>query len=420
MTGLVQNLRDGAWVTPERARLVALALLATALIAIVWLIGTSDGLNDRLNRPLGTDFASFYAAGTLVRDGLAAFAYDPAVHFAREQAIFGGATQYYAFQYPPVFLLVSAALAQLPYLPALVVWQAATLVLYVLAIRAIVSAGGHSPLQGQAGPVWLLLALAYPAVFINLGHGQNGFLTAALFAGALAILDRRPLAAGVLIGLMIYKPQFGLMIPLVLAVTGRWRTVAAAGLTVAALIAVSLLVAGVDTWRAFMASTSFTRETLLEQGDVGFFKMQSVFAWVRMWGGPVALAYIVQGAVTLATAAALAALWLGKARYPIKAAALLIGTLLATPFSLDYDLMLVAPAIAFLAVDAMQRGAVSKNVPWEKTLLALLWIVPLIARTFPMLTSMPLGAPVMLLSFIWLLYRAFRTEAPGIIGSQAA
>ncbi|HWK96582.1 MAG TPA: glycosyltransferase family 87 protein [Pseudolabrys sp.] len=419
MAGFVQHLRDGAWVTPERTRLVALALLAPALIAIAWLIGSSDGLNDALNRPLGTDFASFYAAGTLVRDGLAAAAYNPAAHFAREQAIFGAATQYYAFQYPPVFLLVSAALAQLPYLPALVLWQAATLVLYVLAIRAIVSAGDRAPVQGVSKNLWLLLALAYPAVFINLGHGQNGFLTAALFAGALALLDRRPVAAGILIGLMIYKPQFGMMIPLVLVVTARWRVVAAAALTVAAIVAISLLVTGVDSWRAFIASTAFTRETLLEQGDVGFFKMQSVFAWVGMWGGPVALAYVVQGAVTLATAAALAILWRSKARYPLKAAALLIGTLLATPFSLDYDLMLVAPAIAFLAIDAAQRGAAPKNVPWEKTLLAALWIVPLIARTFPMFTHIPLGAPVMLLSFIWLLFRAFRVDAD-IIESQAA
>ena len=80
--------------------------------------------------------------------------------------------------------------------------------------------------------LWLLLALAFPSVLINVGHGQNGFLTAALLGGALVVLDRRPLVAGILLGLLVYKPQYGLMLPIVLAVSGRWRCFAAAAATV--------------------------------------------------------------------------------------------------------------------------------------------------------------------------------------------
>ena len=65
------------------------------------------------------------------------------------------------------------------------------------------------------------------------------------------------------------------------------------------------------------------------------------------------------------------------AAFALKAAALLIGTMLATPYSLDYDLMLLAPAIAFLAADGIERGF----APYEKTVLAALWLVPLIARS---------------------------------------
>src|SRR4029077_20364009 len=88
------------------------------------------------------------------------------------------------------------------------------------------------PLSGGdkqgADPLWLLLALAFPAVLINVGHGHNGFLTAALLGGGLVVLDRRPLPAGILFGLMAYKPQFGLMIPIALAAGGYWRSFAAA------------------------------------------------------------------------------------------------------------------------------------------------------------------------------------------------
>jgi hypothetical protein len=155
-------------------------------------------------------------------------------------------------------------------------------------------------------------------------------------------------------------------------------------------------------WRAFLDSMAFTREVVLERGDTGWHKIQSVFSWVRMWGGGVTAAYAVQGAVSLAVAVALAWLWRTSARFALKAAALLIGTLLATPYSLDYDLMLLAPAIAFLAADGLRRGF----VPWEKTLLAALWLMPLIARSVAQAALIPLAAPLMLAAFVLLLRHA--------------
>ena len=159
---------------------------------------------------------------------------------------------------------------------------------------------------------------------------------------------------------------------------------------------------GTEVWSAFLAPTKFTRTVVLEQGGTGWYKIQSVFSWVRMWGGGIALAYAVQAAVTVTIAAALAWLWRSRAAYPLKAAALLIGTLLATPYSLDYDLMLLAPAIAYLASDGFARGFGA----YEKTVLAALWIVPLVARSVPQATLIPLAVPIMLLAFAMLLRRA--------------
>ena len=247
-----------------------------------------------------------------------------------------------------------------------------------------------------------MLALAFPAVFINLGHGHNGFLTAALMGGALFMLVERPILAGVLIGCLAYKPQFGMLIPLVLIVGGHWRAFAAAAATVVVLVFGVSLAFGPEVWSAFLASTKFTREVVLEQGDTGWYKIQSVFSWVRMWGGGITLAYALQGAVTVAVAGALAWLWRSRAEFPLKAAALLIGTLLATPYCLDYDLMLLAPAIGYLALHGWRRGFGA----FEKTVLAALWIVPLVARPVPEATLVPLAVPVMLLAFGLLLRRA--------------
>lgn len=138
------------------------------------------------------------------------------------------------------------------------------------------------------------------------------------------------------------------MIPLVLAVGGRWRTMASAAATVGALAVATLLAFGVDAWNAFLGSAYFTRVIVLEQGGAGWHKMQSVFSWVRMWGGAVPLAYAAQGAIMLALAAGLAWLWRSPAAFALQAAALALAALLATPYSLDYDMMVLAPAIAFL------------------------------------------------------------------------
>ena len=464
-----QALRSGEWLTRERIRMVAAAVLIASAAGFLYLVVTATGGVDRQGRPIGTDFSNVYAAGTYVLEGDPVAPFDSVQQFARELAIFGEATQFYGWHYPPYFLFVAAALAWMPYGLALFVWQAVTLGLYLLAIKAIVSSlapllapsperggsaretrrGGVSdsaqartptrqpsavglPLSGgekeSVDYLWLLLALAFPAVLINVGHGHNGFLTAALLSGGLVILDRRPLLAGILFGLMAYKPQFGLMIPIALAAGGYWRTFAAAAATAVLLTLLTTLVFGVQVWHAFFVGAEFTRTVVLEQGDTGWHKIQSIFSWARMWGAPVPLAYAIQGAATLALAMASAWLWHGKAPYPLKAAGLCLAAILATPYTLDYDMMVLAPAIAFLAADGTARGF----GPWEKTALAALWLVPLVARTIPQLTLIPLGVPVMLAMFVLILRRAeggtlaemfgedstFRTDSPTISPSS--
>jgi alpha-1,2-mannosyltransferase len=421
MAGFLQTLRSGDWLTLERMRLWALAVLVAAASGLVYLVATSDGLIDYQGRPLGTDFSNVYAAGTYVLDGQPAAAFDPRLQQAREQAIFGASTPFYGWHYPPFFLAVAAALALLPYQLALIVWQGVTLGLYLLSVRAIIV---NSSWPGLSRPsttsfpeapqdvdarvkpghdgVWLLPALAFPAVFVNLGHGHNGFLTAALLGFALVQLDARPILSGVLFGLLAYKPQFGLMIPLVLVATGRWRTVFAATATVALLVLAATLAFGIDTWRAFFAFAEYTRAIVLETGETGWHKIQSVFSWARMWGASVPLAYAVQGAVTLGIAAALIWLWRSPVSFALKAAALCLAAILATPYSLDYDLMVLAPAIAFLAVGGLARGF----TPYEKSALAFLWIAPLIARGFAQVTLIPLGVIAMLVMLALVLRRA--------------
>jgi alpha-1,2-mannosyltransferase len=406
MGAFLDTLRTGHWLTRERMQLWGLAVLAASALGFIFLVVTSDGLNDYQGRPLGTDFANVYAAGTYAIEGRAAAPFDWPAQHAREQAIFGDNTPFYGWHYPPFFLFVAGLLALMPYALALAVWQGATLALYLgtiwIVLRGVAASAGAWPNLLTRDPLWLMLALAFPAVFVNIGHGHNGFLTAALLGAALIALDRRPMLAGILFGLIAYKPQFGVLIPLVLIATGRWRALIAAGVTVAVLALATLIAFGPEPWRAFFASAHLTRVEVLEQGGTGWHKIQSAFSMVRMWGGGVPLAYAAQGAVTVALATALTWLWRSAAAYPLKAGALIIGAILATPYSLDYDFVVLAPAIAFLAADGFARGF----GPYEKTALALLWFMPLIARTVAEHTLVPLGVPAMLFVLILALRQA--------------
>jgi hypothetical protein len=377
MTHIWQALRTGDWLTGARARGYSVILLLICTIAAAGWIALSDGLIDRNGKPIGTDFSNVYAAGRLTWQGRPAEAYDPPLQHAAEKAVFGGAeVPFFGWHYPPFFFLIAFLVAALPYAAGLALWLATSLAAYLGAIRAIL----------PRRETWLL-ATAFPAVFVNIGHGQNGFFTAALLGGALNLLDRRPWIAGLLIGLLAYKPQFGVLIPVALVAGGRWRTIGAAAATVAVLIGVSWLALGSPVWQAFFDSMHFTQTVVLEQGGTGWEKIQSAFSAVRMWGASVPAAYAVQAALGLTLAASLAWLWQSGAAFELKASALATGCLLATPYVLDYDLVVMAVAIAFFARHGLRKGFRD----YEISVLAFAWIVPLLSRAIAGATGIPLG-----------------------------
>jgi len=389
--------RTGDWLTAARARGYSLILLALCTLAFAGWIAVSDGLIDRNGKPLGTDFSNVYAAGSLTWRGRAAEAYEPTLQHAAEKAIFGGReVPFYGWHYPPFFFAVAFLVAAVPYGWGLAVWLVASFAAYLAMLRAILPRGET-----------LLIAAAFPAVFINIGHGQNGFLTAALLGGALHLLDRRPWLAGLLIGLLAYKPQFGALIPIALLAGQRWNTIGAAALTVAAMVALSFATLGGDVWHAFLESTKFTQTIVLEQGNPGWEKIQSIFSAARNFGANVPSAYAIQGALALLLAASIAWLWHSDAAFELKAAALALASLLATPYAFDYDLVVLAVAIAFFARHGLQHGF--RN--YEISLLAAAWLVPLLSRGVAGATGIPLGLTVMLTFYGFVLRRAVHDHA---------
>jgi hypothetical protein len=400
------SLRSGSWLTAERLRVYPALLLGFQAAAILALVVTSDGRHDVFGRPLGTDFAQVWVAGGEVLGGHPQEPYDVQAHVAAQRAFFGAASDVYGWHYPPYFLALAALLALMPYAGALALWQITTLPLYLAGIR------GALRRSGLCGRDILVASVAFPAVFINLTHGQNGFLTAGLFAGALLCLEKRPWLAGMLFALLVYKPQFGLVIPVALIAGGHWRALLAGTVSFIALTAANVGAFGVQTWTAFRQSLGFTRHVVLEAGNIGWEKIQSVFSAVRMLGGSVTEAYVLQAVLSASVIGAIAWLWHSRADTRLKYAALMSGALLTTPYCLDYDMVLIGPAMAFLVAHALENGF----APFERTLLAAIWFAPLLARLISKLSYIPLGPMAMITLLALILLRArkqlFEHERP--------
>lgn len=371
----MDRFANGDWLDRSVLRIVAGSLGAISLGLIGYTLATRTGTLDRWGRPIGTDFSLIWSAGRMALAGHAADVYDWAAHFAAQKATHGGAAVGFAgWHYPPPFLLVAAGLATLPYLPALVVWQGATLGA-ALAVALRICPGRDT----------LLAALAFPAVFVCLGHGHNGFLSATLLAGGLLLLERRPILAGALLGCLVYKPQLALLVPLALGVGRHWRALGGAANSAALLFVLSIVCFGWEPWFAFRVTLELTRRVVVEDGGTGWYKIVSAFSFVRMSGGSVGAAYAVQGVVAGAVAAGVAWLWWSGASLPLRAASLLVGALLATPYVLDYDTVLLGPALAFLAAHGLRHGFLR----WEKTAMAFAWFVPLAARHLAFFAGLP-------------------------------
>jgi hypothetical protein len=300
---------------------------------------TSHGwIVDAGGHPIPTDFMALWTAGQLAVKGQVLAAYDPHLRHAAQLAVvghpFGG---YFDWAYPPIFLFAVAALAKLPYAAAFLTWMALSLAFYAATIAAI--AGSYRA---------AVLALAAPWTFAVIEVGQTGFLTAALIGAVLLNLERRPLVAGALLGLLSFKPQFGLLFPLALAAGGYWRAFGWAIISVAIAFALSGVVFGFETLAAFVHQLPMSADALLSQGGVGWNKLQSLYGITRWLGGGDTAGWIAQALATAGAAAAVWILWRSHSSYNLKAAGLCAGTLLATPYVFVYELPVLAIAFAFL------------------------------------------------------------------------
>ncbi|WGS22791.1 glycosyltransferase family 87 protein [Bradyrhizobium sp. ISRA463] len=386
----------------DPAQAVACVLL---ILVSVLLFVSGDG------EPPGFDFSCFWAAGTMALDGHAASAYDwEQLHqqiVVRMQLINHVSYPYDQFPipffYPPVFFLVLAPLALLPFPIAFWVWSAAKLFCWLLVIYAI-----------RPRSAALLLALATPPIFYDMFHGQSGLLAASLFGGILLTLNRRPIFSGFLLAFLIFKPQYGILLPFVLVATRRWSIIITTVLVMLALVLLTGVTFGWDTFRAFGEAATFGTTRFHLSGGLAWYNLSSVYGLLRLVGFGYGVALSFHIAVASATVIWVVVIWSRNVCFAIQAASLLVATPLISPYFAIYDLPILAMALVFLMNANMDQVSLLSN---RRALRIGLSTIIVLGYAFPFVL-MPVG-PFMCATMIVIVWMKMRQlEASGIIISE--
>ena len=342
--------------TPANARTIPFdrfKRVGTAMAILVILVSITEFFWNAAN-PTDRDFISFWGAAQLALAGDPAAAYDQArlheVQSAVATFVNGNGMP---FPYPPAFLLLVTPFGLLPFAVSLALWSAATFAVYFVLVRRMFPQSG-----------WL--AAAFPPVFINAAIGQNAFVTAAIFIGGMLLLERRPFAAGLLLGCLVIKPQLGLLLPIALLAARQWRAIAGAAISSLGLLAVGAAVFGAAATEAWLAQMPLY-VNIGRDGLVGWHKMASVYAALRQAGAGLELAFAGHLLVAAVAAILVWRVWRSNAEAPAKAGILAAATLLASPYVFPYDAVLLVVTFFWLA----QRGAPA--LP-----LAILWCLPIL------------------------------------------
>ncbi len=202
--------------------------------------------------------------------------------------------------------------------------------------------------------------MGFPGVFANLFYGQNGFLSTIFLGGGLLLIDTYPFWGGALLGLMSYKPQLGLLIPVALVAGRRWQALLGATVAAAGLFLASLLVFGSNLWTAFWHNLHHASGVM--DSEVLWSKMPSIFAAARFTGFNYHQALLVQGIAAMGVAGAVASIWRRDQPLALRGSVLVVGALLATPYAFEYDLALLGLAFAWLGWQEYQLGRTNGQI----------------------------------------------------------
>jgi len=321
----------------DTMRLIIIATLGMYLIFIVYVcviyFSNLDGLRDFSGGDMvGRDFITFWSGGRAVLTDRAVELYQAAQYRDLLVQYFGEPLNNYYFAYPPHSLALFAPFGALPYVYGLILWTVGEL--------ALAYAASRMWFKRQDFSFWIIIG---PAAFIVLIGGQTGLWLAGIWMLALSCLDKRPILAGVLIGILTIKPQMGVLLALYLLCGGHWKAIISASVTASLMIAASLILYGFEPWRLFI------HETLPVQSDVinqpfGIFDymIHSPYKWMINLAATPKAAWMLQVPFMLFGVFALIWACLKSVDKRLIIALLSVLTFLFSPYIAIYDMTILA------------------------------------------------------------------------------
>jgi hypothetical protein len=348
------------------ATVVYFVVLASLLFKGQWVIRAGGKL-------ARIDFGYFWVSGNLAKLSDSTNVFDSSSFSAAQLTLFGpdGGPIFPYFVYPPTFLLFTYPLGLMPYLTAFAVWMVATLVLYEVAIYTIVPR-----------PAAVIIALTPCPVLLNFGLGQNVFLTAGLVGLSLAFTERRPWLCGIFLGLLTYKPQFGILFPFALLASRNSRALVSAAATSVVLGLTAAIAFGYQGWLSFIHSL-VNRQSSLGENPGSQPPLASILGFLQLAGASAYISWTAHLVAAAIVAATISAICTKPIAHSLKAAALCIGLVMITPYVLGYDLCILSIAVAFLVKDALSRGflpgeRIAMLMCWAGLILLLVPLIPII------------------------------------------
>ena len=382
----------------------SLAIRTQALLIVAWIVNaallvwfvqyalsyfeSADGLFNEDGRLTGGDFAVFWTSAVFTAQGQLFDLYNPVVFRALMADLFSHEMPNYAWVHPPQMLFFILPFGQSSYLPALAAWSVLTLGAYLLATQK-------------------LSLLCAPSTLFNLHIGQTGFLLGAMYYSALRILERKPIVAGVCIGLIAVKPHLGILIPVALLAARAWLTILSAALTIGTLVLMSGLIFDWEAWRLWLFQAMPQQADFFDQYVSNYLTL-SAFSGARALGLSTWVAWLTQALLTLL---GLAATWwafsrLRRGEIPAMEAysVLLLSTTIATPYIYIYDLTLISP-VALHALASWRQRAKSLADTGELFVWLLIWTLPFIVLRLNN-AGLPIGSLIVLAALGLTVWRA--------------
>lgn len=353
---------------PRRAARLVLArpwlvptLAATALVASIYFVSpnyrwessdrtSSDRESGVRQGPYAGDFLQEWLGGRVVLQGDRGRLYDPAYAKAlQHDRQFVGfeydSKKYLPLVYPPFYFAAVSPLSRLPYRTAAWIWSVLMCAAFAGGIAIAVKYGHRGR---NAAPAWAWWAIPTAAMFAplleSLNSGQKGTVCLLLLSATFTLLSRkRPLAAGLIFGLLAFKPQLVLVIAIAMLLKRQWPFVAGGAICGVALLAASLAVGG-ETCLQYLEFSTGAADYIQTAGyDLAESHCLYGFFSLLLPSIPAKVATIVVGA---AVALLLGAILRGPVdytspRFELQFSAMTIATVLFSPHLYTYDLTIL-------------------------------------------------------------------------------